>query len=161
MARAQTRDAAIKSKFHFRKNIYNGTNPCDPKSCKQLNEKNEDQKTECSMTAQMTINEIFNGSDNFTGLITLVEEYLNSLDIDVDTQCSIKQYLKLIKMRASGKLMTTAAWMRKFVTSHPKYNHDSIVTPEMNYDLMWRIHLISSGQIKCPELFFPFGTKSK
>ena len=56
--------------------------------------------------------------------------------------------------------MTTASWMRKFVTSHPQYKEDSRVTDEINYDLMWRIYLISTGQIKCPELIFSHKTKS-
>jgi len=54
--------------------------------------------------------------------------------------------------------MTPAAWMRKFVLQHPKYRQDSIVTDEINYDLMWRIKLISSGEIKCPELLNSFGS---
>ena len=81
---------------------------------------------------------------------------MNNLDVDVETQCTIKQYLHLIESRANGDLMTSASWIRKFVTTHPKYKQDSNLTDEINYDLMWRIYLISTGQIKCPELLHPF-----
>ena len=32
--------------------------------------------------------------------------------------------------------MTTAAWLRDFVTSHPDYKQDSVVTDEIAYDLV-------------------------
>lgn len=32
--------------------------------------------------------------------------------------------------------MTTAAWLRQFVTSHPDYKKDSVVTDEIAYDLV-------------------------
>lgn len=142
MQRAQKRDACTQGKFFFRTNIQDA------------------QQDETAQVAEMSVNEIVNGSDRFPGCIQLIKDYLSNLDVDVDTQCTIKQYLQLIEARASGKLMTTAAWMRKFVTTHPKYKKDSRVTDEINYDLMWRIYLISSGQIKCPDLHYPFQTKS-
>ena len=133
MQTAQKRDACLNEKFYFRKCIFN------------------DCKDEADVKL-MSINEIVNGGENFTGLIPIIKEYLINLDVDVETRCKIKQYLQFIEMRASGKLMTPAAWMRKFVLTHPKYKQDSVVSDEINYDLMWRIYLISTGQIKCPEL---------
>lgn len=141
---AQKRNACLQHKFHFRKNIFTKSN------------QNECESTECNQdkcnTAKMSINEIINGCDEFPGLIQIINDYLCNIEIDVETQCTIKQYLHLIESRANGDLMTPAAWMRKFVTQHPKYKHDSNLTEEINYDLMWRIYLISSGQIRCPEL---------
>ena len=140
MQRAQKRDACLNEKFYFRRNIYENDGDAD--------------------IVEMTVNEIVNGSDRFPGCIQLIKDYLSNMDVDVDTQCTIKQYLQQIESRASGKLMTTAAWMRKFVTTHSKYKKDSVVSEEINYDLMWRIHLISTGQIKCPDLLHSFQTKS-
>ena len=40
----------------------------------------------------------------FTGLISLMQSYIKSMDVDVDTVCTISQYLNLISKRASGKL---------------------------------------------------------
>lgn len=37
---------------------------------------------------------------------------------------------------ASGSLETTATWIRKFVRSHPGYKFDSVVSQEINYDLL-------------------------
>jgi len=40
----------------------------------------------------------------FPGLLPLIEQYLNSVDdCDVDTSCTVLQYLKLIRYRASGQ----------------------------------------------------------
>lgn len=55
------------------------------------------------------------------GLIPLVNSYLASMNVDADTHCTVQRYLKLIQRRASGELLTTAAWLRKQVTSHPEY----------------------------------------
>jgi glutamate--cysteine ligase catalytic subunit len=141
MQNAQKRNACLEQKFYFRRNISTGTS----------NESNKSQD-ECELV-EMTINEIVNGSDHFPGCIQLILDYLSNLDVDVETQCTIKQYLKLVETRANGTKITAAAFIRKFVESHPKYNQDSRINDEINYDLMWRIYLISSGQIKCPELF--------
>jgi glutamate--cysteine ligase catalytic subunit len=32
-------------------------------------------------------------------------------------------------------LITPASWIRNFIVTHPKYNKDSKVTEEINYDL--------------------------
>ena len=39
----------------------------------------------------------------FPGLIPLIESYLGNVDVDIDTRCTISQYLKLISRRASGE----------------------------------------------------------
>lgn len=41
-----------------------------------------------------------------------------------------------LRKRAAGEVMTTAAWLRNFVTSHPDYKKDSRVTDEIAYDLV-------------------------
>lgn len=57
----------------------------------------------------------------FPGLIPLINSYLNGMDVDADTHCTIQQYLKFIQKRASGDIFTTASFIRKFVTEHPDY----------------------------------------
>jgi glutamate--cysteine ligase catalytic subunit len=86
----------------------------------------------------MTIDEIVNGSadGSFPGLIPLVESYLNSVNVDVETRCSLATYLDLIRKRANGTLWTGARWIREFVASHPSYKQDSVVPEEICYDLV-------------------------
>ena len=36
----------------------------------------------------------------------------------------------------AGSLQTPATWIRNFVRSHPAYKFDSVVSQEINYDLM-------------------------
>ena len=50
-------------------------------------------------------------------------------------------------------MLTTASWMRKFIRSHPKYKFDSVVSEEINYDLMKRCTEITGGDHDCPDLF--------
>jgi glutamate--cysteine ligase catalytic subunit len=90
----------------------------------------------------MSVDEVINGqqqgqgSGEFPGLIPLVESYLNSLNVDVETRCELAQYLDLIRKRADGRLWTGAKWMREFVTKHPDYKKDSAVTDGIQYDLV-------------------------
>ena len=62
------------------------------------------------------------------------------------------QFLTANYVQCTGKLMTTAAWIRKFVQTHPAYKHDSIVTEEIAYDLIDATVKIATGEMKCPEL---------
>lgn len=49
-----------------------------------------------------TINELINGTPasgltpGFTGLIPLIEAYLNAVNIDVEARCELSNYLRLI-----------------------------------------------------------------
>jgi len=129
MKKAQTRNALHDQTYWFRTDIQNKENK------------------EYSL---MTINEIINGKDGFPGLISLIQSYLSSMDVDADTQCTLQQYLSLISKRAKGEVMTAATWLREFVTSHPKYKGDSVISDEINYDLLMRIGKLDDEP--CPKL---------
>lgn len=46
----------------------------------------------------------------FPGLIPILNSYLENMEVDVDTRCTILNYLKLIKKRASGMFDTFRHW---------------------------------------------------
>uniref|UniRef100_A0A674D1U4 Glutamate--cysteine ligase n=1 Tax=Salmo trutta TaxID=8032 RepID=A0A674D1U4_SALTR len=101
----------------------------------------------------MSIDTIINGKEGiFQGLIPILNCYLENMEVDVDTRCTILNYLKLIKRRASGELMTMAKWMREFVDKHPQYKQDSVITDRINYDLLRKCDSITNGEERCPEL---------
>uniref|UniRef100_A0A672HLD1 Glutamate--cysteine ligase n=1 Tax=Salarias fasciatus TaxID=181472 RepID=A0A672HLD1_SALFA len=101
----------------------------------------------------MSIDTIINGKEGvFQGLIPILNCYLENMEVDVDTRCTILNYLKLIKKRASGELMTMAKWMREFVAKHPQYKQDSVVSDKINYDLFRKCDRIAKGEEQCPEL---------
>uniref|UniRef100_A0A8C6YYH7 Glutamate--cysteine ligase n=1 Tax=Nothoprocta perdicaria TaxID=30464 RepID=A0A8C6YYH7_NOTPE len=109
--------------------------------------------TDTEEYALMSIDTIINGKEGFfPGLIPILNSYLENMEVDVDTRCTILNYLKLIKKRASGELMTVARWMREFIAQHPDYKQDSVITDEMNYSLIWKCNQIAQGQAECPEL---------
>ena len=139
---AVKRDAVHTEKFYFRDTLT---------SDKQA-ESNE---------VLMSIDEIINGRENgFPGLISMMRSYIESIDADVDTCCTISQYLNLISKRASGKCKTTATWMRDYIREHEDYQQDSLVSEKINYDLARTCDMISRGQLPCPELFGCPKTKS-
>lgn len=95
----------------------------------------------------MTIDEIINGkADGFPGLIPLVESYLNSLNIDVETRCEFAQYLALIRGRANGSLWTAAKWIRHFVRGHEDYKKDSVVNDGVTYDLVKAVERLTTHE---------------
>jgi len=91
-----------------------------------------------------TVSEVINGppagsstsTDQFPGLIPLVQHYLSSLNLSVTTRCQIERYLELIARRADGTLWTNAKWIRQYVSEHAEYKHDSAVNEKVTYDLI-------------------------
>ncbi|CAH1980041.1 unnamed protein product [Acanthoscelides obtectus] len=121
MQRAQKRNAAKVEKFWFRKDITTQVSPPEANECCKTGTTNCDMKN-CDMFVEMTLNEIINGKEGeFPGLIPLIKSYLTGMDVDADTHCTIQQYLQFIQKRASGEILTTASWIRKFVREHPEY----------------------------------------
>ncbi|XP_025829413.1 glutamate--cysteine ligase [Agrilus planipennis] len=157
MQRAQKRNACREEKFWFRKNITTCVSPPEANQYCMQGKTNSD----CDVYEPMTINEIINGKEGeFPGLVPLINNYLTGMDVDADTHCTIQQYLKLIQQRASGNVLTTASWIRKFVLSHPDYKNDSKVTDTINYDLLNQLKQIQSGEVPCQELL-GYSTVSK
>jgi glutamate--cysteine ligase catalytic subunit len=111
---SQRRNAALGEKFYFRRNIMTKTQAaCGP----------EPPAAEEAVLL-MSLNDIINGqSGGFVGLIPLIELYLNTINIDAASRCTICKYLSLVSGRAAGKLSTTASFIRDFVARHPAYKH--------------------------------------
>jgi glutamate--cysteine ligase catalytic subunit len=148
MKRAHHRDAVHKEKFYFRKNIMPHQEKLGPV---------EDEYD------LFTINEIINGKEDgsFPGLIPIIYSYLNSINMDIEMGCRFSRYLGLIKSRANGTLVTTASWIRRFVQSHPDYKKDSVVSQEINYDLITTMDKIGRGELHVPELLGNFSKREK
>ena len=142
METAHRRDAVLNDKFWFRRSVFpvrsprpygdtrSGTNTPVISRPPTPTGPVEDEYEE------MGVNEIINGSDDFPGLIPIVESYLDSMNVDVATRCELQRYLNLIRDRASGKLWTAAKWIREFVKEHPEYKQDSVVNEQINHDLV-------------------------
>jgi len=109
-----------------------------------------------SEISRLNLNEIINGTKDFLGLVPFARQYLNEReDIDANTKVTIDQYLLLVSKRAAGTLLTNASWIRQFVTSHPLYKQDSIVSEEIQYDLVQKIKLFENGEETCPHIVHP------
>uniref|UniRef100_A0A7N6BEJ1 Glutamate--cysteine ligase n=1 Tax=Anabas testudineus TaxID=64144 RepID=A0A7N6BEJ1_ANATE len=148
---AQKRNAVKEGMFYFRKDIFIGCNPVLDGTASAQNGLEADGANE--EYTLMSIDTIINGKEGvFQGLIPILNSYLENMEVDVDTRCTILNYLKLIKKRASGELMTMAKWMREFVAKHPQYKQDSIITDKINYDLFQKCDRIAKGEEQCPEL---------
>ena len=164
METAHVRDAVMNQKFWFRKDPF----PRRPshRSGDDNSATGSDSSTQQSRPSTplgnvedehglMSICEIINGSSScpsakhdFPGLVPLVESYLNSVNVDVETRCELARYLELIRKRADGTLWTGAKWLREFVRGHPEYKGDSVVSENITYDLLKTVDVISKGEGK-------------
>ena len=145
---AHRRDAVLHDKFYFRKDpvvkpnvSVNGASPAQSGASTPVKQNSRSPTPLGPVEDEyelMTVNEIINGKldGSFPGLIPLVESYLDSINVDVETRCELAQYLALIKGRADGSLWTAAKWIRHFVREHKDYKMDSVVSDGLAYDLV-------------------------
>ena len=160
MERAHARDAVLAQKFYFRKNPFptrfprpysaNGGSGTGTNSPAVLSRPPTPTGPVEDEYAEMSIDEIMNGSksssgNEFPGLIPLVESYLDSMNVEVQTRCELAAYLDLIRKRANGSLWTTAKWIRRFVQRHREYQGDSVVNDKVNHDLIGAVIDIDNG----------------
>ena len=160
MQTAHKRDAVLKDKFYFRKNPFpirhprpyssNGTPVSGTTTPAVMSRPPTPTGPVEDEYALMGIDEIMNGSkpgsdNHFPGLIPIVESYLDSMNMDVQTRCELARHLDLIRKRANGTLWTAAKWIRDFVGSHPDYKGDSEVGDSINHDLIGAVIAIENG----------------
>jgi glutamate--cysteine ligase catalytic subunit len=160
MENAHRRDAVLNEKFYFRKNPFPTRSP-RPYSANGGSSSGTTTPATISRPPTptspiedeyelMSIDEIMNGSsssstNDFPGLIPLVESYLDSMNVDVETRCELAAYLGLIRKRANGTLWTAAKWIRTFVAEHEEYKKDSVVNEKINHDLIGAVIDIEGG----------------
>ena len=82
----------------------------------------------------------------------MIHSYLDALQLDVSLRCRLNQYIDFIGKRADGSLMTTAAYVRRFVRQHPAYRHDSVISEQVNYDLLRHLDEVERGVVEAPDL---------
>lgn len=116
MKRAHHRDAIHNDKFYIRTNI---------------NDPND------AIIEELSLCEIFNGSESFKGLVLIVKEYVsiefkNANDLELE---KLNVYFDLVSGRADGSILTTATFIRNLILKHPDYKKDSIVPESVAYDL--------------------------
>jgi glutamate--cysteine ligase catalytic subunit len=140
---AHKRGAVLSEKFYFRRDVY-------PHEDDIALGPVQDEYT------HLSINDIINGNGEFHGLVPLIESYLASRNVDITTRCNLQRYLDFVSQRASGQLTTAATWMRTFVQHHPDYQHDSIVSQQINYDLLKTIQALGNRQLAVPTLLGNF-----
>lgn len=139
MKTAHKRDSILNSKFYWKKNF------------------NSLDSDESSSSNLLTIDEIFNSSKNgiFANFVnpalrslSMIEknwQELESASVDSE-EYRIFMYLKLISLRASGKLPTAAHFTRSYILNHSDYKKDSRVSHKINYDLLRLFEKMSEGK---------------
>jgi glutamate--cysteine ligase catalytic subunit len=103
----------------------------------------------------LSINEIFNGCKeyNYPGILNVIRKDILNDVTDKNKQNELIKFVDFFERKTKGELWTDAKYIRKFVSDHPKYNKDSIITEEINYDLITHLLDIQNGVIKPKELF--------
>ena len=171
METAHEEDAAKTGKFFFRKQIikpseginvqlYHSTSPAiRSRSIKaEFDAMNFPTGEDSNDYDLMNMNDIINGKsaedseEGFPGILPLVHAYLDLIECSGATRDVLNCYLDLVRLRASGELVTCAQWMRGFIVGHKDYKKDSVITPEINNDLIDACLAVSDGTL-VPEEF--------
>lgn len=120
MQRAQQRDAIHTQTFSF---------------CNAWTSENKDGASRT--IREYTLAQLFHGdgSEEMLGFVPLVRRYLDAQQLNEAARKQLDSYIDLVAERADGTLMTAATWMRRFVSSHPLYKHDSVISEELNYEV--------------------------
>lgn len=153
-------DAIHKEKFFWR------TNGIDKKNYKYPNHISSDYKNTQNRLPngyenpdidnlsidKLLIHEILGGKGDFPGLIPLMKEYISE-NYPKDKHEQLFNQLDFIYQRSNGNLLSNAQYIRKFVKEHKKYNHNSIVTEEIAYDLGNHIINIQQSKLTPIELY--------
>ena len=166
MRRAQKVDALRTEKFYFRQGLHEQN--CDTHgkpvahSAKRQRRQSDPKAAEAQFgqgckSTEMTVREILMGNGDYRGLVPMILAYLHSIGTDSQSLKQIENYMDFIVARASGELMTPAAWMRNFVRNHPDYKQDSVVSHRVAADLVAKCHAIGTGAERCAELHGAFG----
>ncbi|CRG99399.1 gamma-glutamylcysteine synthetase, putative [Plasmodium relictum] len=136
--RSANRDAIIKEKFYFRKNLnyYTTDNEIEEKS----------------------IYDIFFNEQN--GIFFLCSNYIERKFkegvLSQSAKNKIDEYIEFIKLRCNGKISTGAAYLRNFILNHPSYEKNSYINSKINYDVCKLIADIGKGLIIPQELLGVF-----
>ncbi|KAI8900456.1 glutamate-cysteine ligase-domain-containing protein [Globomyces pollinis-pini] len=144
MQRAQKRNAVLEQKFWFRHSVL-------PEGYTETDDITSEYK-------EYSIADIMVGTSTTPGICCLIDRYLDETEVadpknlgessvSLSTRETLKAQVNLIRQRALGTRQTGAAWIREFVQNHPLYNHDSIVTPEINYDLLKKINVLDPDEL--------------
>lgn len=173
LARAHKRDAVLDEKFYWRKNVkVCGSNKpaaaaasADASASSTTAEASPVAEDDEDSYAEMSIRDIFLGSpealtdvengsktQSQPGLLNLVRTYLDMIECDALTRRIVDAYLDLISARCTGELMTAAAWLRKFVSVHPAYAHNSLLNQEIVFDIVESCNQIVKGTLDVPQL---------
>lgn len=80
-----------------------------------------------------TLDVILNGTVGYVGIIPLIYHFL-------EEYCSkdekIKRYLEFIEKKCKGDYISVSDWIRKFVINHPAYKKDSVISEDIQNDLI-------------------------
>lgn len=116
--------------------------------------------------SKVPIRELINGNSLFPGILRIIIKYIATdlLSAETNHHCLTKElalkmlrlqsYLRLISYRASGKIPTTAHWLREQVLKHPEYKRDSKVSSRINYDIIKESTRVSHLESDILEEFF-------
>lgn len=100
------------------------------------------------MLGELYLWEVFAGKPEikFKGIYPLIDEYLADRKYGQATVEKVRMHLSFLLARAKGEVKTGARLQRDFVTSHPEYKRDSVVSPTIAYELVESVLAYSSSK---------------
>lgn len=148
MARAHVRDAVRTQRFFWPVASSRSSSHGSPSSS----------SSSSSSCTELSLDQILNGSDDhsWTGLFPMIRSFLGEQQlsgaISSATFSMMNEYVQLAANRASGRLVTTANYLRSIVASHPDYLKDSRISESVNAHIVQVCDNINHGLLRPIEL---------
>lgn len=130
--RAFKRNSTTEQKFFFRKHC-----------CPLLEGYKESDEV-----VELSLHEIFDGSENFAGLRALIKAFIElnkkrlaaeSSELKEDIVANLWRVFNFFADKCQGKVMTTPNYLRSFVYKHPEYKKDSVLSASIVYDVIKKV----------------------
>jgi len=131
MDRAHAVDAVLTQRFHWKLNVVR-------QEMKERHAFTAPAAEGEDVIEELTAAEIFFGKGTYDGLFKYVDVYLKeAIACPADQYSQLNtRYFELLRRRLKGEIPTGARFLRNFVLNHPQYQHDSIVSGEIAFDLV-------------------------
>ena len=113
-------DSMVKGRFWFRRYF-----------CEYLH----GDKTKSDEMVKLSVEELLVGNSKFDGLKRLIQAFVE-LNKEAIDEKQVWEVFSFYVVRSRGKLLSNAGLLRKFVKKHKLYQQDSVISPQINTDLI-------------------------
>ena len=146
LKRAHKRDAILKEKFWFNVNCFDPAHPLSELDKHDFMKSSENVLE--PVYEELTMQEILCGKGQFIGLVNMMRAFMSSRNYADEHLHQFEHIFEFLMARARGEVPTAASFIRNYITSHPLYRKNSVVSPCLIKELVCQILKLNNDQLE-------------